>query len=230
MKSEGSPVRSTLSFLMGTVMMGVVCSLSLELTSEVLVHSADPNWLTSYITKRGTEEVFLVLAAFVVLMTLGIPRQAVSFFCGVGFGAFEGGIIALLLTCMSASAAYLLVRGPLRKFIAKLIKSEVYESRLSQLREKLVKNSFRTVLMVRLFPVGSNVATNAIAGAFRVPFIPFITASALGFIPQTLLFSMLGSGSRNISAFEQPVHIAGLVVSILLVLSFLRYTRKENAQ
>ena len=83
--------------------------------------------------------------------------------------------------------------------------------------------------MVRLFPIGSNVATNAIAGAFRVPFTSFITASALGFIPQTLLFSMLGSGSRYINAFEQSVHIAGLVVSVMLILSMMRFTRKDNA-
>ncbi|MDP2596280.1 TVP38/TMEM64 family protein [Alteromonas stellipolaris] len=229
MKSDGFPFRSTLSFLVGTLMMGAACYLSLQVTSEVFIHSADPNWLTSYITGRGTEEVLLVLAAFVVLMTLGVPRQAVSFFCGVGFGAFEGGLIALLLTCVSASTAYLLVRGFLRKRIAKLIKLGAYESRFSQLREKFVRNSFRTVLMVRLFPIGSNVATNAIAGAFRVPFIPFITASALGFIPQTLLFSMLGSGSRYINAFEQPVHIAGLVVSVMLILSMMRFTRKDNA-
>lgn len=210
-------------------MMGVACYLSLQVTSEVFIHSTDPNWLTSYITERETEGVLLVLCAFVVLMTLGVPRQAVSFICGVGFGAFEGGLIALFLTCVSASTAYLLVRRFLRKRIAKLIKSDAYASRFSQLREKLVRNSFRTVLMVRLFPIGSNVATNAIAGAFRVPFTSFITASALGFIPQTLLFSMLGSGSRYINAFEQPVHIAGLVVSVMLILSMMRFTRKDNA-
>ncbi|MGY0637970.1 MAG: VTT domain-containing protein [Paraglaciecola chathamensis] len=156
MKSEYFPLMRTVSILMSTGLMAVVCYLSVQVTSDILAHSADPNWLISYIAELSTEEVFLVLSAFVVLMTLGIPRQAVSFFCGVGFGPFEGGIIALLLTCMSASAAYLLVRGPFRKLIAKAVKSEVYESRFSQLRVKLVKSSFRTILMVRLFPIGGS--------------------------------------------------------------------------
>jgi uncharacterized membrane protein YdjX (TVP38/TMEM64 family) len=220
MKSECFPLMRTVSILVSTSLMAVVCYLSVQVTSDILAHSADPNWLISYIAKLSTEEVFLVLSAFVVLMTLGIPRQAVSFFCGVGFGSFEGSIIALLL----------LVRGPFRKLIAKAIQSEVFENRFSQMRVKLVKSSFRTILMVRLFPIGSNVATNALAGAFRVPFIPFISASALGFIPQTLLFSMLGGGSRYINAVEKPIHIAGLVVSVLLILSMLRFTHKDNAK
>jgi uncharacterized membrane protein YdjX (TVP38/TMEM64 family) len=230
MKSECFPLMRTVSILVSTSLMAVVCYLSVQVTSDILAHSADPNWLISYIAKLSTEEVFLVLSAFVVLMTLGIPRQAVSFFCGVGFGSFEGSIVALLLTCISASTAYLLVRGPFRKLIAKAIQSEVFENRFSQMRVKLVKSSFRTILMVRLFPIGSNVATNALAGAFRVPFIPFISASALGFIPQTLLFSMLGGGSRYINAVEKPIHIAGLVVSVLLILSMLRFTHKDNAK
>ncbi len=84
--------------------------------------------------------------------------------------------------------------------------------------------------MVRLFPIGANVVTNTIGGAFLVLLIPFIIASGLGFIPQTLLFSMLGGGSRYINAVEKPIHIAGLVISVLLILSMLRFTHKDHAQ
>jgi uncharacterized membrane protein YdjX (TVP38/TMEM64 family) len=230
MKSRYFQLNALLSFFIGFVFISVLCYLSLQLTSDVLAHSNDPSWLTSYIAKLSTREVLLILGAFVVLMTLGIPRQAISFFCGVGFGAIEGCFVALLLTCMSASAAYLMARGPLNKLLAPLIKTNGYASKLLPLRKKFVDNSFRTVLMVRLFPIGSNVATNVIAGACRVPFIPFITASTLGFVPQTVLFSLLGSGSRYISTVEQPINIAGLVISVFLILSLSRYTRKEKAQ
>ena len=57
-----------------------------------------------------------------------------------------------------------------------------------------------------------------------------IIASGLGFIPQTLLFSRLGGGSRYINAVEKPIHIAGLVISVLLILSMLRFTHKDHGQ
>ena len=72
--------------------------------------------------------------------------------------------------------------------------------------------------------------TNTIGGASLVLLIPFIIASGLGFIPQTLLFSMLGGGSRYINAVEKPIHIAGLVISVLLILSMLRFTHKDHGQ
>lgn len=75
-------LNAPLSFFIGFVFISVLCYLSFQLTSDVLAHSSDPSWLTSYIAKLSTREVLLILGAFVVLMTLGIPRQAISFLRG----------------------------------------------------------------------------------------------------------------------------------------------------
>lgn len=83
MKSRYFQLNASLSFFIGFVFISVLCYLSLQLTSDVLAHSSDPSWLTSYIAKLSPREVLLILGAFVVLMTLGIPRQAISFFAGL---------------------------------------------------------------------------------------------------------------------------------------------------
>ncbi|BFT29240.1 VTT domain-containing protein [Alteromonas sp. D210916BOD_24] len=221
MTSDRVSMKGILRFVSGTIFIAVLCYLCLQLTGEVWQHSDDPKWLSSYITSSPPHHLALILSCFVVLMTMGFPRQAVSFFCGVGFGALTGGLVALLLTGLSACIAYALASGPLHALVTRLL-----GNKLASMQRALAQNSFRQVLIVRLFPVGSNLVTNALAGVLKVPFIPFISASLIGFIPQTLLFSLLGSGSRFVSTFEQPIQIVGLLVSILLLLSLTSFSRR----
>ncbi|HAA98316.1 MAG TPA: DedA family protein, partial [Alteromonas macleodii] len=101
-------------------------------------------------------------------------------------------------------------------------------TKLKPVENKLAKRSFRNVLIVRLFPVGSNLITNAVAGVLSVPFFPFIAASAIGFAPQTFLFTLLGSGSRFVSSLEQPLQIGGLIISLLLLLSLSGIARRSE--
>ncbi|HBN99377.1 MAG TPA: DedA family protein, partial [Alteromonas macleodii] len=72
---------------------------------------------------------------------------------------------ALLLTVLSACIAYALANGPLRSLAVRLL-----GTKLKPVENKLAKRSFRNVLIVRLFPVGSNLITNAVAGVLSVPF------------------------------------------------------------
>ena len=223
MTNDRVSIKGVLRFISGSFSLAIVCYLCLQLTGDVWQHSDDPQWLSSYIANSSPFHLLLILSSFVVLMTMGFPRQAVSFFCGVGFGAVSGGLIALLLTCLSACIAYALARGPLHALATRLL-----DNKLASIQRTFCQNSFRHVLIVRLFPVGSNLVTNALAGVLKVPFIPFISASLIGFIPQTLLFSLLGSGSRFVSTFEQPIQIVGLLVSILLLLSLTGLSRRTS--
>lgn len=210
-------------FTLSVGTLAFVCYLSLRVTAEVWAHNSDPDWLLTYISSAEPHWILVILSCFVVLMTMGFPRQAVSFFCGVGFGAFQGTIIALLLTGLSACIAYLLASGPLRILVMKML-----GHKLTSIQDALAQRSFRNILFIRLFPIGSNLVTNALAGVLKVPFLPFISASLLGFLPQTLLFSLLGSGSTFINTFEQPMQIASLVVSVFLLLSLTVFSRKGS--
>jgi len=49
-------------------------------------------------------------------------------------------------------------------------------------------------LLIRFLPFGSNLVTNLAAGVSRVPAFPFFAGSAIGYLPQTVVFALLGSG------------------------------------
>ena len=68
--------------------------------------------------------------------------------------------------------------------------------RVARLDRFLMANAFRATLTIRLLPVGSNIAMNLLAGVSGVAAAPFLLASVLGYVPQTVVFALLGGGVR----------------------------------
>ena len=196
---------------------------ALQLTSQLLQHNNDPLWISHYIEIHDSAFLVKVLLSLSLLITVGFPRQFISFFCGVAFGAMSGTLLAWSLTLFASIIAYGFARGPLR-----ILTYQVLRKRLAAFQTHLTTQSFKKILLIRLFPIGSNVVTNMLAGSLRIPFIPFVLASALGFLPQTLFFALLGNGARYVLHWQQPIQLICLIVSILLVLSLIGAFKKKN--
>jgi uncharacterized membrane protein YdjX (TVP38/TMEM64 family) len=75
----------------------------------------------------------------------------------------------------------------------------------------LAARPFIATLTFRLMPVGSNVLLNLAAGLSSVRALPFLAASLIGFIPQTVIFAMIGRGSA-------PSHMNVLAVGVVMFL------------
>ena len=210
-------------------MLSIICAIllvfsALQLTSQIWQHNNDPLWLSHYIEMHDSVFLVKVLLSLSLLITVGFPRQFISFFCGVAFGAVSGTLLAWLLTLLASIIAYGFARGPLR-----ILTYQVLKNRLAAFQARLTTQSFKKILFIRLFPIGSNVVTNMLAGSLRVPFASFILASALGFLPQTLFFALLGSGMRYVLDWQQPIQIICLIISILLVLSLVGVLKKKKS-
>lgn len=159
--------------------------------------SADP-WL-------GASEFLLAGAA---LTAVGLPRQSVSLVGGYLFGVLAGTLLALAATLAGCAIAYHVARG---------LGAGALERRLPALASRLHgwtrDRVFAKTLMVRLFPVGSNVATNLAAGAARARRFPFFAGSLVGFAPQTLVFALAGTSVGTGTAAPLLVGIALLGAS-----------------
>jgi uncharacterized membrane protein YdjX (TVP38/TMEM64 family) len=71
-----------------------------------------------------------------------------------------------------------------------------FSQRIRQVDNFIRDNTFMMALLVRLLPLGSNWMVNIAAGVSGVRSVPFFTGSALGYMPQMLIFSLVGSGAR----------------------------------
>ncbi|MEZ5871991.1 MAG: VTT domain-containing protein [Nitratireductor sp.] len=153
----------------------------------------------------------------------GGPRQAVSFFAAWFFGLTDGFVVALTASSLGLLAGYgtsHLFRDAANRFI---------RGRVDVAIRVWARHPFSLSLILRLLPVGSNFLANLAAGAASIPLGGFFAGSVLGYIPQTLVFSLMGSGVNIGSQQQVGLSIALFVVSILLgIWVYARY--RKNLQ
>jgi uncharacterized membrane protein YdjX (TVP38/TMEM64 family) len=165
----------------------------------VLLREAGPGILR---TVRPTAAGgLLFIAAGAVLTAFGLPRQVVAFAGGYVFGAWEGSAIALVAQMLGCGADYVAARyfaglGP-RAWLAR-------GRRAGALHRTLSLRPFSVTLTLRLLPVGNNLVVNLLAGVAGLPAVPFLLATLIGYVPQTLIFALLGSGAQ----VGRGVHLA----------------------
>jgi uncharacterized membrane protein YdjX (TVP38/TMEM64 family) len=83
----------------------------------------------------------------------------------------------------------------------------------------LAVHPFTATLMLRLMPVGSNILLNLAAGLSAVRLLPFLAASAIGFVPQTLIFALFGQAPNHAHMFVLGgmMFLASAAVGVILL-------------
>jgi uncharacterized membrane protein YdjX (TVP38/TMEM64 family) len=102
--------------------------------------------------------------------------------------------------------------------------------RLARLDAFLAANPFGATLTLRLLPVGSNIVLNLLAGVSGVAAGPFVLASAIGYVPQTVVFTLLGGGVRVGQGVQLVLGIALFAASALLGLLLMRRHRRAGLE
>lgn len=162
--------------------------------------------------------------AFVVVAgmacALGVPRQVAAYAAGLGFGLWGGVVVAMLAQLIGCALDFVWARAVARDWAMRRIRG-----RLARMDAVLRRHPFTTTLTLRLLPVGSNVLLNLLAGVSAVAAGPFLAASALGYLPQTLVFVLLGSGVRVGQGVQIGLAVALFAVASVAGLWLLRRTR-----
>jgi uncharacterized membrane protein YdjX (TVP38/TMEM64 family) len=165
---------------------------------------------------------FILLGA--AACAVGLPRQIVAFAGGYAHGVWLGGTLALaaqMLGCVGDLLWARLVAGTWVRSRALLGRSDV----LARLDSFLSAEPFTATLTLRLLPVGNNLVLNLLAGAFAIRVLPFAAATLLGYLPQTVVFVMLGKGIRVNRGIEIAIALGAFAASLALGLLLLRRTR-----
>jgi uncharacterized membrane protein YdjX (TVP38/TMEM64 family) len=167
--------------------------------------------------------LFVLVGA--VAVAGGVPRQVVCFLGGYVAGLTEGVALALAATVLGSAAAFLFARLLARDFVRRRL-----GTRAGRIDDFLGRNPFVATALIRLLPVGNNLLTNLIAGISAVPALPFLLGSAVGFLPQTVVFALLGSGIRVDPPLRIAISVALFVVSGLLGAVLYRRLRAERSR
>jgi uncharacterized membrane protein YdjX (TVP38/TMEM64 family) len=167
----------------------------------------DQAWVDREVRGRGLDGELLYIGIGALATAVGFPRQVVSFMGGYAFGFLQGtlyGVLATLLGCV-ATFAYARLFG--RSLLAPRL-----SGRIGRMDDFVRGHPFTMTLLIRLLPVGSNVLTSLVAGLSGVAAAPFLLGSALGFVPQTAVFALVGSG-----AHVDPVWRIGLGITLFVL-------------
>ena len=185
---------------------------------------ASERWIDAEVAGRGWTGHAAFLAMGALTTALGFPRQVIAFLAGYAFGALVGTEMALIATLLGCVVTFGYSRTLARDFVARR-----FGERIRRLDDFLDRAPVQMTLIVRMLPVGSNLLTNLLAGVTRVRFGPFVTGSAIGYLPQTLAFAIAGSGLHVAPFLRSALAMALLVASTLLGLQLYRRRRRGTA-
>jgi len=179
-----------------------------------------PDWLEREIRGPGGRGALGFVALATLAISVGVPRQVVAFAAGYAFGLVQGTLLALLATLLSCIATFYYARLFGRALIAPRL-----SGRIARVDAFVREHPFSMTLLIRLLPAGHNLSTNLAAGLSSVAALPFVLGSALGYIPQTVVFALVGSGVGVDPFWHLALGVTLFIVSSALGLYLYRRMR-----
>jgi uncharacterized membrane protein YdjX (TVP38/TMEM64 family) len=176
----------------GLVFLATLVAIGYLLRSGLAVDWMSEDWrarIDRDVRGQGIAGELLFVAVGGLACGLAVPRHFVSFFGGYAFGVGLGTLLAIVATEFGCALTFFYARLVGRPLLAKR-----FGARVQRIDDFLSASPLAMTLLIRLLPVGNNFGTSLAAGVSRVPAQPFLLGSLLGYIPQTLVFALAGSG------------------------------------
>jgi len=210
--------------LKGLLLMASLLAIGWAVKASGLAHRLDANWVDTEIRGNGVSGWLYYLGFGALTVAVGLPRQAVCFLAGYAFGLGEGLILAETASGLGCLLCFLYAR-----LLGRELVRHRFAERIEKLDAVLKGHPFTMATLIRLLPVGSNVLTNLVAGVSSVALPPFLAGSLVGYLPQTAIFVLLGSGIHVQPVWRTVVSVALFVMSGLLGVVLYRRVSKSTS-
>jgi uncharacterized membrane protein YdjX (TVP38/TMEM64 family) len=197
--------------LRGMVLIATLVGIGLLLQLLGLKSMLQTGWVDQAVRGHGLMGAATLVVVGSAFTALGLPRQVPAFLAGYAFGFVDGTVIGLLATLGGGVATFQYARFMGRDFLVRR-----FPHRIKRIDDFLSGNTVAMALVLRLSPFSSNLAANLAAGVSGVRPLPFFAGSAAGYLPQTLVFALLGSGFALDPALRMSLSVALFVVSSVL--------------
>jgi uncharacterized membrane protein YdjX (TVP38/TMEM64 family) len=192
----------------GLALLATLVAIGWVIESRVFGDVLSAAWIDTDVRGKGIVGEVLFLCVAGLATAVALPRHVVSFLGGYAFGVLPGALLALIGTVLGCVVTFFYAR-----VIGRPLVSARLGARVQRIEDFLAAHPFWMTVLIRLLPVGNNFATNLAAGVSRVPAIPFFLGSLLGYVPQTLVFALAGSGVDVGAAWRIGIAVALFLVS-----------------
>jgi uncharacterized membrane protein YdjX (TVP38/TMEM64 family) len=181
-------------------------------------------WIDANIRQNGASGGVMFLAIGGAFIAVGFPRQGVSFLAGFAFGLVTGTLLAVIATTIGCIVTFSFSRFLARRWIA-----SKFSARIAKADDFFKANTFAATLLIRFLPLGSNLVTNLVAGVSKAGAVAFVGGSGLGYIPQSFIFALLGSGISLEPGLRISLSVVLFLASAALGFYLYRKYRREGS-
>lgn len=194
-------------FLNGLLLIASLVAVAYLFEVTHLSSMLDKAWIDTEVRGKGMSGELLFLGMGALATAVGVPRQAIGFLAGYAFDVAFGTLFGVSATVGGCLISFFYARWFGRSLVAAR-----FSERIRRIDGFIHDNTLSMTVLIRLLPAGNNLVTNLAAGVTTVRALPFVLGSALGYIPQTLVFALVGSGVGL-----DPVFRIGLGVALFLI-------------
>ncbi|MBA6365168.1 MULTISPECIES: TVP38/TMEM64 family protein [unclassified Colwellia] len=212
--------KQTKTLFLMTTLISIAILFSVLFSLDVLKNNNLQPLLDQFIP-QGYLGVLMVLSLLALLTSIGLPRQVAAFSCGYIFGIVYGTLLATLAATLGCMLTLFIAKTFFRQRVL-----DAYPDKVMVLSAFFSTDTFSKALVIRLLPAGSNFLTNILAGMAKVKFIPYVTGTCVGFIPQMLIFSLLGAGIKV--GEEQQILLSLSLLVVALIFGYLLYKKEKK--
>jgi len=157
--------------------------------------------------------IFLVLSIFRPLILF--PASLLSIAGGLAFGLYLGSFLIIIGATGGAVISFWIAR----KLGYQVVKQE-WTGRAAWVQQKMEKQGFYYVLVLRLIPMLSFDLISYLAGISKVRFIAYFCGTLLGIIPGSVTYSFLGASiaEENKTKIIIIIVLFGVLIGISIML------------
>lgn len=195
----------------GLVMLGILAGVGFLLKTTPLGSFFERDAIDDLVRGQGLTGEAIFIASGALFTAIGFSRQAVAFMGGYAFGLGLGTGLSVIAAAIGCTVTFFYAR-----FFGRDMVARKFPDKISRIDAFLGENPFTMTLLIRFLPIGSNVLTNLAAGVTGVSAVIFIAASAIGYIPQMLIFALVGSGVHLDTGYGIGLSVVLFVISGLM--------------
>jgi uncharacterized membrane protein YdjX (TVP38/TMEM64 family) len=190
--------------------------------------------LSAFVMEHAVMAALLYMLVYATLIALSVPGGAVMTITGgFLFGALWGTVYTVIAATVGATCLYFLVKTAIGSSL---------RHQAGPWMEKLAKgfqeNAFNYMLVLRLIPIFPFFVVNLVPALLGVKARTYITATAIGIIPGSYVYTAFGTGVgrifdagemftiRDVLSTEMIIALIGLAVLSLLPVLYKR-TKKS---
>ena len=174
-------------------------------------------WIDHEVRGKGLAGELLFVGVAALFVAFALPRQIPSFLGGYAFGFVAGTVLALTASLLGCVVTFYSARLLGRRFVLAHA-----PQRVRRIDAFLARDPFTMGLLVRLMPLTNNFLTNLAAGVSGIGAAAFFGGSALGYVPETAIFALVGSGVVVDPMLRIGLSVLLLVASVLFGLRLIR--------